>query len=104
MAQLHKKFSDSQVRAILRNDCQGQMSRSAAQELLGIGKSRFFVLLDKYRHHSEEELISYGRKSPGRISQAMRIGSNMSLSAKKRSWRISACPSAAITIQPSETG
>ena len=67
MAQLHKKFSDGQVKAILSNYCQGQMSRTAAQELLGIGKSRFFVLLDKYRHHSEDELIGYVRKSPGRI-------------------------------------
>jgi len=70
MVQLHKKFSAGQVKAIFRNYCQGQMSRSAAQELLGIGKSRFFILLDKYRHHSELDLIGYRRKSPGRISQA----------------------------------
>jgi len=68
MAQLHKKFSDGQVKAILRNYCHGQMSRSAAQELLGIGKSQFFILLDKYRHYPEDELIGYVRKSPGRIS------------------------------------
>jgi len=67
MAQLHKKFSDGQVKAILKNYCQGHMSRTAAQELLGIGKSRFFVLLDKYRRHSENELIEYVRKSPGRL-------------------------------------
>ena len=44
MSQLHKKFSDEQVRAILRNYQEGQMTGQHAQELLGIGKSRFFMI------------------------------------------------------------
>jgi len=68
MAQLHKRFSEEQVKAILRNYCQGQMSRMAAQELLEIGKSRFFIILEKYRNNPEAELVSYKRKSLGRIS------------------------------------
>lgn len=68
MAQLHKRFSEEQVKAILRNYCQGQMSRMAAQELLEIGKSRFFIILEKYRSDPEAELVSYKRKSVGKIS------------------------------------
>ena len=49
MSQLHKKLGDEQVKAILRNYQEGQMTRQHAQELLGIGKRRFFVLLQQYR-------------------------------------------------------
>jgi uncharacterized protein YejL (UPF0352 family) len=49
MAQLHKKFSDEQVKAILKNYLDGLMTREHAQDLLGISKSRFFALLGNYR-------------------------------------------------------
>lgn len=68
MAQLHKKFNDEQVRAILRNYISGQMDREKAQEILGIGKSRFFILLKEYRTNPTEMTITYDRKTPGRIS------------------------------------
>ena len=68
MSQLHKKFSDDQVKAILRNYQEGQMTRQHAQELLGIGKSRFFTLLQQYRTNPTSISIEYHRKAPGRIS------------------------------------
>jgi hypothetical protein len=68
MSQLHKKFGDEQVKAILRNYQEGQMTRQHAQELLGIGKSRFFVLLQQYRTSPTSMSIEYHRKAPGRIS------------------------------------
>ncbi len=39
MAQLHKKFNDDQIKAILRNYIDGQMTREHAQGLLGLSKS-----------------------------------------------------------------
>ncbi|MCJ7519048.1 MAG: hypothetical protein MUO42_05170 [Anaerolineaceae bacterium] len=68
MAQLHKKFSGEQIKAIFRNYCSGHISRAAVEELLEIGKSRFFVLLNKYRNFPDSPMIAYTRNTPGRIS------------------------------------
>ena len=45
MAQLHKRFSDEQIRVLFQGYCQGQFSRVDLQEMLDIGKTRFFALL-----------------------------------------------------------
>jgi len=68
MSQLHKKFSNVQVRSIFRCYEEGQMTREHAQELLEIGKSRFFVLLQQYRANPEGMNIGYCRKSVNRIN------------------------------------
>jgi transposase len=68
MSQLHKKFSDEQVKAILRNYQERQMTREHAQELLGVGKSHFFTLLQQYRADPTSMSIEYQRKAKGRIS------------------------------------
>lgn len=44
------------------------MTRQHAQELLGIGKSRFFTLLQLYRADPTSMSIEYKRRSAGRIS------------------------------------
>jgi hypothetical protein len=67
MPQLHKKFSDEQVKAILKNYLDGQMDREHAQDLLGISKSRFFAVLRMYRTDPAGISIAYHRKSPERI-------------------------------------
>ncbi len=67
MPQLHKKFSDEQVKAILKNYLDGQMTREHAQDLLGISKSRFFRVLRMYRTDPAGMSITYHRKSPERI-------------------------------------
>lgn len=67
MPQLHKKFSDEQVKAILKNYLDGQMTREHAQDLLGISKSRFFTVLRMYRTDPAGMSITYHRKSPERI-------------------------------------
>ena len=67
MPQLHKKFSDEQVKAILKNYLDGQMTREHAQDLLGISKSRFFAVLRMYRTDPAGMSIVYHRKSPERI-------------------------------------
>jgi hypothetical protein len=67
MAQLHKRFTDDQVRAVFRNYDNGQMRREDAQELLEISKSQFFVLLKEYRSNPTSMTLEYNRKSAGRI-------------------------------------
>ena len=45
MGQLHKRYTDEQIKVLLQGYCQGKMSRADLQEMLGIGKTRFFGLL-----------------------------------------------------------
>jgi hypothetical protein len=68
MSQLHKKFSDDQVRAFFHSYCQGTLARTAIQEVLEIGKTRFFTLLKTYRQNPEEFSLKYQRSSPAKLS------------------------------------
>jgi transposase len=67
MVQLHKRFTDEQVQVLFRGYCQGVLARTEVQEMLGIGKTRFFALLKEYRQDSEAFSIAYERHTPGRL-------------------------------------
>jgi len=58
MGQLHKSFTDEQVKVLRQRYCQGKMRRADIQEILGIGKTRFFALLKTYRQAPETFSIS----------------------------------------------
>ena len=45
MDQLHKRFTVEQVKVLLQGYVQGTMSRAEVEEMLNIGKTRFFALL-----------------------------------------------------------
>jgi hypothetical protein len=45
MTQVHKRFTAEQVKVLFQGYCQGNLSRSEVEEMLGIGKTRFFALL-----------------------------------------------------------
>ena len=49
MEQVHKRFSVEQVKLFLQRYGEGNMSREELQEILGIGKTRFFALWKGYR-------------------------------------------------------
>jgi len=68
MTQLHKRFTDGQVRVLLNGYCQGLLVRAEIQEMLGIGKTHFFALLKEYRQHPEAFSVAYERHTPGRLS------------------------------------
>jgi len=68
MPQLHKRFTDDQVKVLLQGYCQGLLARAEIQEMLGIGKSRFFILLKAYRQDPDGFSIAYERSTPGRLS------------------------------------
>jgi transposase len=71
MVQLHKRFTDEQVQVLLRGYCQGILARAEVQEILGIGKTRFFALLKEYRQDAAAFSIAYERHTPGRLSAAV---------------------------------
>ncbi|RMG66667.1 MAG: transposase, partial [Nitrospirae bacterium] len=62
MSQVHKRFSDDQVREYFKRYEEGKISRQILQEILGIKKSRFFALLSKYREDPEKFSIQYQRR------------------------------------------
>jgi len=67
MAQLHTRFTDEQVRDMLKRYLNREIERPYLQSMLGIGKSRFFSLLHHYRAHPDTFSIQYHRPSPTRL-------------------------------------
>lgn len=71
MDQLHKRFSVEQVKLLLQRYAEGELSRAEIEEVLGLGKTRFFALLKAYRQAPEQFSIDYERSTPGRLSEEM---------------------------------
>ncbi|HUW15022.1 MAG TPA: hypothetical protein VM537_35215 [Anaerolineae bacterium] len=67
MSQIHRRFTDEQVKVLFQGYCQGQLARTDLQELLGIGRSRFFTLLKAYRQDPEGFTIAYRRPAPAKL-------------------------------------
>ena len=67
MNQVHKRFTAEQVKVLLKGYCQGILERPAIEEILGIGKSRFFALLREYRHNPDGFSLAYDRATPTRL-------------------------------------
>ncbi len=67
MDQVHKRFTAEQVKVLLKGYCQGFLDRSAIEEILDIGRSRFFALLKEYRHDPHRFSIAYQRESRPRL-------------------------------------
>jgi hypothetical protein len=70
MDQLHKRFTDEQIKVLFQGYCQGILRRAEVQEMLSIGKTRFFALLKQYRQGPESFSVSYERATPARLSAA----------------------------------
>jgi len=67
MAQLHKKFTDEQVKDLMKRYSNGEIKREHVQTVLNIGKSRFFSLLNLYRKDPIAFSIAYKRTKATRI-------------------------------------
>lgn len=70
MQQVHKRFTSEQVKALLQQYDHGAMTRRDVQELLAIGKTRFFALLAGYRQDATAFSITYERTAQSRLPQA----------------------------------
>jgi hypothetical protein len=67
MDQVHKRLTTEQVKVLLKGYCQGLLDRPSIEEVLGIGRSRFFALLNEYRHDPDRFSITYERRSRPRL-------------------------------------
>jgi len=64
--QIHKKFTNEQVKELLQKYLNKEVERKYLQEILNIGKSRFFQLIQSYRSHPNEFSVEYKRSGPTR--------------------------------------
>ncbi len=66
MSQVHKRFTPEQVKELLERYCKNEIERTYIQEILGIKKSRLFMLLKQYRENPQDFTIRYQRTTPPR--------------------------------------
>jgi len=64
--QVHKRFSDVQVKELIERYLKKEIERKYIQEILGIRRRRFFVLVKKYRDNPKTFSICYRRKTTTR--------------------------------------
>jgi hypothetical protein len=62
MVQLHKRFTDSEVKYLLRRYIAGEIKRAHVEKILGIKKRRFFQLVKKHREDSQRFSVEYKRE------------------------------------------
>jgi hypothetical protein len=67
MSQIHKHFTDEQVKVLFQGYCQGKIKRADIQEILSVGKSRFFALLKEYRRDPGAFSVAYQRRTSARL-------------------------------------
>lgn len=68
--QLHKRFTDSQVKNLIERYLKKEIERKYIQEILHIKKARFFALVAEYRKNPEKFSVQYVRKTKIRIPQS----------------------------------
>jgi hypothetical protein len=72
MVQIHKEFTDSQVKELIERYLKREIKIHYVLEILGIKRSRFFVLLKQYKEYPNKFSIQYGRKAKTRkISESI---------------------------------
>ncbi len=66
MAQLHKRFTNEQVKDLMQRYISKELKREHIQQILKIGKTRFFAMVENYRSNTELFSIQYVRKTKTR--------------------------------------
>jgi hypothetical protein len=62
MSQLHKRFTDLQVKEILQRYLQHEITRAYVQEILKIRKTRLFALIQLYKKNPDSFSVQYERQ------------------------------------------
>jgi len=83
MTQVHKRFTAEQVKVLFQGYCQGNLSRPDVEEMLGIGKTRFFAFLKTYHQDPNAFSSAYQRSTQGPLSEGPRTRSSRSCSGIK---------------------
>jgi hypothetical protein len=83
MDQIHKRFSDEQVKVLLQCYTKGSITRDELQKILQISKTRFFAMLKEYRHDPTNFSIAYRRATPARLPAETEAAIKAELLAEK---------------------
>lgn len=67
MSQVHKRFTPDQVKELLERYSNKEIERKYIQEILGIKKRRFFILLKEFKENPQQFTIRSQRTTPPRI-------------------------------------
>ena len=84
MTQLHKRFTDEQIRLLFKRYCEGLMPRIEIEEIIGVSKTRFFALVKAYRLSPETFSIAYLRSSSPKLSEQARSGGQARIAPRER--------------------
>lgn len=84
MEQLHRRFTDEQIKLLIKGYEQGKMSGTEVQEMLGVGKTRFFALVRQYRHSDQNFSIRYERRTAPKMNPIMEARIREALLHEKR--------------------
>lgn len=66
MEQLHRRFTDDQVKQMIKRYLNHEVERKYVQSILGISKAHFFRLINHYRENPQHFSVAYKRESPTR--------------------------------------
>jgi len=84
MKQLHKKFTDFQIKDLMTRYLKKEVERKDLQKVLGIKKTRFFALIKRLKEDPENFSVSYFRSIPNRtISKDIETNIIKELNTKK---------------------
>lgn len=83
MKHIHKRFSQEQVKIFLAAYTRRRMTRKEVEEELGIGKTRFFALLKRYRKDPMTFSVSYHRSTPSKLTNQTSIAIEQGLLFEK---------------------
>lgn len=64
--QIHKKFTDEQVKDLMQRYLNGELKRGHIEQVLNIGPTRFFALLKRYRENPAAFSVQYKRSGSTR--------------------------------------
>ena len=85
MSQLHKRFTSDQVKELLDRYSKNEIERKYIQEILGIKRRRFFVLLKQYKENPQHFSLQYQRaRAPRAISSMIEQSILKELSIEKK--------------------
>lgn len=85
MSQIHKRFTSPQVKELLDRYLNNEIERTYIQEILGIKRRRFFLLLKKYKNNPQHFAIQYRRTKTSRaISPLLEKNILQELSLEKK--------------------
>ena len=84
MNQLHRRCTDDQISILLQGYCKGLLSRAEVQDMLSIGKTRFFALLREYRQHPQAFSVAYQRTTPTKLSATVEAEIEQALLQEKQ--------------------